>query len=103
MNKLGIESNYNQVLRSSIFGAISLYLLFSLNDCHKKYILRKLRKLWRDHRSNLVTMVMKQAQVVGLPRAASLLKPDNKSKTPNAISRTDVWIYGYEKRKRNED
>ncbi|CAB4278780.1 unnamed protein product [Prunus armeniaca] len=70
-------------------------------------------------------MVMKQAQVVGLPHAASLLKPDNvktmdewlsflkertsqetrqhKSETPNAISRTDVWIYGYEKRKKNED
>ncbi|XP_034209846.1 uncharacterized protein LOC117623100 [Prunus dulcis] len=26
-----------------------------------------------------------------------------KSETPDAISRTDVWIYGYEKRKKNED
>ncbi|CAL9013231.1 unnamed protein product, partial [Prunus brigantina] len=78
---------------------------FNLDDCHKKYTFQKLGKLWRDHRSNLVKMVMKQAQVVGLPRAASLLKPDNrqKSETPDAISRTDVWIYGYEKRKKNED
>ncbi|KAH0987637.1 hypothetical protein GBA52_014814 [Prunus armeniaca] len=50
---------------------------FNLDDCHKKYTFRKLCKLWRDHRSHLVKIVMKQAQVVGQPRVASLLKPDN--------------------------
>jgi hypothetical protein len=34
-------------------------------------------KIWRDHKSLLLKDVMKQAEEVGLPRAAALLKPDN--------------------------
>ncbi|PRQ20731.1 putative transposase, Ptta/En/Spm, plant [Rosa chinensis] len=34
-------------------------------------------KLWRDNRSNVMKEVEKQAEVVGLQRAATLLKPNN--------------------------
>lgn len=42
-------------------------------------------KLWRDHKSLLLKDVMKQAEEVGLPHAAALLKPDN-------VDSMDKWL-----------
>ncbi|XP_061990555.1 uncharacterized protein LOC133708977 [Rosa rugosa] len=119
----------------------------------KKNVFRKMMKLWRDYRSLTMKEVMQQAESVGLPRAAALLKPDNidsmevwldfvksrtteafrekcerfklmrqgrtllhrtsrksfacleeelkqQSETPDAISRSDIWLCAYEVKKK---
>ncbi|PRQ25755.1 hypothetical protein RchiOBHm_Chr6g0287111 [Rosa chinensis] len=43
----------------------------------KRNVFRKMMKLWRDYRSLTMKEVMQQAESVGLPRAAALLKSDN--------------------------
>ncbi|KAM5585584.1 hypothetical protein ABKV19_004795 [Rosa sericea] len=49
---------------------------YVVHEWCKKHIFRKMVKIWRDHRSLVMKEVMEQAEVVGLPRAATQLKPD---------------------------
>ncbi|XP_040369373.1 uncharacterized protein LOC112198394 isoform X1 [Rosa chinensis] len=58
---------------------------FIVDEFYKKHIFRKMMKLWRDHRSLVVKQVEEQAKVVGLQRAAALLKPNN-------IESMDEWL-----------
>ncbi|XP_062009336.1 uncharacterized protein LOC133725936 [Rosa rugosa] len=128
---------------------------FTVDECYKKNVIRKMIKLWRDNRSNVMKEVEKQAELVGLQRAATLFKPNNvesmnewlalvknrtspsfkemcqkfkamraertllhrtsrksfacleeelrsQSETPDAITRSDVWIHAYEAKKKKD-
>ncbi|KAK9943177.1 hypothetical protein M0R45_008795 [Rubus argutus] len=58
---------------------------YVVHELYKRNIFRRMMKLWRDHKSLLLKDVMKQAEEVGLPRAAALLKPDN-------VDSMDEWL-----------
>ncbi|KAK1563466.1 hypothetical protein Q3G72_011431 [Acer saccharum] len=50
---------------------------FDVEECHKKYTMQKMAKLWQDHKSNVVKEVRKKVECNGLNRAAKKLKPNN--------------------------
>ncbi|KAK3199067.1 hypothetical protein Dsin_022482 [Dipteronia sinensis] len=95
---------------------------FDVDECHKKYTMQKMAKLWRDHISKVVKELRKKVECNGLNHATSdrfkRMKAKQKmlhtmsrkgyarledemrkeSETPDAITRVDVWIRGHTKK-----